>query len=72
MWSLLGMINFAHTVRMVDRRSIAKFRQMQCCHGKIGDDEWDLVDEKWQGSIQELVQMIADVPQPKTKKRPHA
>jgi len=41
LWSLGGMLQFAFTVRLVDRRALAAFRQFQANRGAVSENAWD-------------------------------
>lgn len=55
LWSLGGILQFAITVRLIDRRMLADFRQFQALYGAVDDSAWDRVKGK---TVSQLIHQL--------------
>lgn len=58
LWSLGGILTFAHTVRVKDRQELYKFRQLQADSGLIEQDLWDVENRSLEHLLVEMISTV--------------
>jgi hypothetical protein len=55
LWSLGGILTFAHTVRVKDKQDLFRFRQLQADCGLIEQDLWDVENRSLEHLLAEMI-----------------